>query len=426
MLRRITTVAAAAALSAAIAGCGTTSSGGAGTPSAGKSQTLNIVSVGYTPYFGDAVPAVKARLAEANANNEVPGYKFNYMGMINDQFTPDGAVAAYRQAKEQDNVFAVVGGASNSYPTAYVNQQQLPVVGYGQADSFCTHGSTQTWYFISTVGCVVPATAVYSINLGQPAKALEGGSVAGKTVACIGEDYPNAVNHMKQLCSSFKGAGFKVALTDASIPAPPAVVSDFSPWVQKLMTANSGNPVDVVVLGTSPGSSAGIAKGLNRSGFTGKIIGGAGFSPATTAAEKGVTEWSNIASPMSAANNPQMKKIVAALVAAGVKQSAISGTSVQAWLQADMFVKIAAATAAHGKLTSQAFAETAKSFTYEVPGVVGPTVYPAAFIAPTPCSEMDTSNGTVWTVTRPYTCDSLFSLSQGFVGYSSANPNQKY
>ena len=409
-----------------LTGCSSSSSSssggapaGAGAPTgSGKTHVLTVASVAFSQLFGDYMPAIKARFAQANSGHEIPGYSLNYQGLIDDQYSVAGAVAAFREANEQDHVFAVVGNQSPLPPTAYVNQNHLPVIGGGASQSYCPGNASQSSYFFSPYGCQgVGGSSDYYLNLGQPAAAAVGGG-AGKTAACVGEDFPNGAQYTASLCGSLHAAGFTVDLKDNSIPAPPAAVSDFSPYVQKIMTANSGKPVDVVGLTTS-GTTGGLASALRRAGFKGLIIGGLGYSQAQTAAQTGVTQYINTASPMSASSNPQMKTIVDALVAAGVPANKISAATLQGWFAADMFVKIAQKTAASGPLTQERFAQTARTFTYQIPEVVGPTTYPTAFQAPTPCSELDQSNGTEWKVLRPYTCDEVFDVKTGsFVKYA--------
>lgn len=436
MRKRTTALAVVIAAALITAGCGSSSKGktsanpstgpsstGGATPT-GKPKVLKIASIAYSTYFGDLAVGVKTRLADANANNDVPGYKFDYLGLINDQYTTPGTVAAYRQAKEQDGVFAVVGAGSPAPPTDYINSNQLPTVdGAGESDAFCTHGATTQWYAFAVVGCAGSGNTSYYLNLGQPSAAYLG-SASGKSVACVGEDFPNGEANMKKLCGSMEAAGFKVALTTAAIPAPPTVVSDYSPYVQKIMTANGGKPVDAVAEGTDPGVGIGLAQALQRAGYKGLIIGGLGYSPALTQGFKGVTQWSNFAAPIPGTTNAQLQKIIADLVKGGTPASKISTFDIEGWAAADMFVQIAKKAGAN--LTAQSFAKTASSFTYQVAGVAGPTTYPIAFAAGTPCSELDQSTGTSWKVVRPYTCDQVYQLSPSkFVDYSSIDPNKK-
>lgn len=433
--KMVSSVAMVLALATGIAACGDDDDDGGsastasesstgGTGSTGETKELKIATVAYSQFFGSLTDGVEIRLELANDSGEVPGYTFDYIGLIDDQFTPEGTVAAFRKAKEQDGVFAVIGNQSPAPPTEYVNEQKLPVISWGTTDNYCTHGSTQTWYWFSITGCGAPVNATYGFNLGEPAGELMG-NTAGKTAACIGEDYPNNVENMKKLCASFEAAGIEVVLTDASIPAPPAVTSSWSPFVQKLMTANDGKPVDVIGLGTGPQGAAGLVPALVQAGYKGMMIYGVGPAPEQTQVLKGVTAWSNFATPYSTTDNPEMAKIVDSFKAAGIAADAISGTALSGWLAADMFVKIAKEAGAD--LTAESFAEAAKTFTYELEGVAGPTVYPKAFAGPTPCSELTQSDGTTWKVVRPYTCDHVFNVKDGTLDdYDDIDPDLQY
>lgn len=419
---------AAAAVMIALAGCSSSDDSGndeGDGSGSGPTTTLKIASVTTEQYFGADIPlGVKTRLDLANANNEVPGYKFEYLGVIDDKGTPDGTVAAYREAKEKDGAFAVVGAISNQNPTDYVNQAQLPVVASAIGDSYCTHGADTTWYWFSVTGCGLGVGNPYGTNLGQGIGDIIG-SLDGKTAGCVGEDFPGMDENIKKLCASFTAAGADVVETDPTIPAPPAVVSDYSPWVQKMMTANDGDPVDVVGLGTSPGGSAGMASGLLNAGYKGVIVAGAGYSSQQTQMMNGVTLHVDSATPLSAGTTPAMQEIMDSFKAAGATDDQVDSPAIGGWLAADMFLKVLEKTGPGA--SAEDFAKAASDFTYELEGVAGPTTYPIAFAAPTPCSEYIQSDGTAWTVVRPYTCDQVFVTGDtSFVDYDSVDPDQKY
>ena len=97
---------------------------------------------------------------------------------------------------------------------------------------------------------------------------------------------------------------------------------------------------------------------------------------------------------------PAMAKIVALLHAAGVTN--IGQPELAAYYSADMFVQILKKVGPD--LTPQAFQQTAKNFTYQIPGIVGPTYYPQSFQQGSPCGELVTSNGVKWTIAAPYAC----------------------
>jgi len=58
-------------------------------------------------------------------------------------------------------------------------------------------------------------------------------------------------------------------------------------------------------------------------------------------------------------------------------------------------------------LSAASFLKAANRFTYEVPGVVGPTKFPKARTQPTPCGSLVQSDGTAYSVKVPYTCSKV-------------------
>jgi len=55
-------------------------------------------------------------------------------------------------------------------------------------------------------------------------------------------------------------------------------------------------------------------------------------------------------------------------------------------------------------LTPEAFAKVLTKFTYEIPGVIGPTKWPQSRTLGAPCGTLVTSNGTAYEITAPYKC----------------------
>ena len=402
----------------------------AGTASgAARSQTapqvLKIATIGTTSLYGDMAKGVQARLDDANKNKELPGGRtIEYLGMIDDKSTADGTVAAVRQAKEQDGAFAIVGSINSYLTSEYVNQQKLPWVGWGITDSFCPHGSKTPWYLFSITGCINAVNAAYS-GAWPELLAKQLGGAKGKTVACFGDDSPAGKQGVKTGCSSFKVAGFTPVLEEASVPAPPAVVSDWSPYVQKAMTANSGKPADVVGMMFGPGPVLGFQPALTRAGYPGVPTNAVLYSNRVTSLMKGGVVSVAFATAEAASSNPEMQKILASLNRVGISTDQVGLTALVGWYSADMFVKIL--QKAGKNLTPEAFQKAASKFTYEIKNTIGPTTYPNAFAAPTPCGELVASDGTTWTITQPFQCYSLVETKTGkTVPYEKVNGSKKF
>jgi hypothetical protein len=390
-------------------------------------KVLKIASVSFAQNYGDLVKGAQARFDEANKNKELPGGRtVDYIGLIDDKSTADGTVAAVRQAKEQQGAWAIVGSGSQYITPDYVNQQKLPWVGWGINDAFCTHGANTPWYLIAITGCLNPANPPYGNSAWPAAVAKQIDGAKGNTVGCIAEDNDTGKRGVATVCNGAKAVGFKVLFADASIPAQPFVVSDWAPYVQKILTANDGKPVDVMlVLPTLP-NVIGLTTALRQAGYAGLNSNG-GYAPALVAPLNSAVAYTQWATPESAAqvNNTEMTKILASLNKGGTTLDKVTQVALIGWYSADMFIKI---TKKVGKnLTPEAWAKVAKSFTYELPDTIGPTTYPQAFAAPTPCSQLATSNGTAWNVSQPYGCyDSIDNATGKLIPYDKVKATTKY
>ncbi len=190
------------------------------------------------------------------------------------------------------------------------------------------------------------------------------------------------------------------------MPAPPATVSDFSPYVQALMTANTGKPPDMIYIASGPATAFPLSRALFEAGYKG-VVQHSTYAPQVVAAAKGQYVVNTFATTES--NTPEMAKIVSTLHAGGV--TLIGQPEMAGYFSADMFVQILKKVGPN--LTPQTFRQTAASFTYAIPNVVGPTYYPAGFQAGAPCGEIVTSNGIKWSIAVPYACSTVVLKKQG-------------
>jgi ABC-type branched-subunit amino acid transport system substrate-binding protein len=388
------------------------SSSSAATPSGGgRGITNSEITVGgivTTALFGtDMDKVAEAVFNQANKSGEIPGgRKIHYVPSVQDQGTPDGALLGLRQLVQQDNAFAVVPELSeeiDSGSASYMAEQQIPGVGWGVTTPFCTKDPNTDWLF-GFNGCLnTPAVWPYTVtdtprSLSLMYKLQGKGGPQGKTVAVIGEASASATNGVAIIANEFKGGGFKVVYDQASVPAPPAQVTDFSPYVQALMTSNGGKPPDAIFVAvTTVGNALNLMKALHQAGYKGDVIGNY-YAPQLAAAEAGSYASATFATPES--SSPAMKQIVSLLNGAGV--TAIGQPEMVAYLSSEMFVQILKKVGPD--LTAQRFREVASHFTFSVPGVAGPTPYPTSFLVGPSCAEIAYDNGTTWSIASPYTC----------------------
>jgi hypothetical protein len=406
--------------------------GTAGVHGAAAPKVLKIASIGYLQFYPDMAKAAGARFDQANTNKELPGGRtVDYLGLIDDKSTADGTIAAVRQAVEQDGAFAIIGTANAFYTPEYINQHHVPVIGWGVNDAFCTHGSKTPWYFFGLTGCLNPTPQTPYTNTSWPysvAKQLEnqGKSAKGATAGLIGEDYDIGKQGIDTVGAGVEAAGFKIVYSKATLPPPPTVVSDYTPYVQDILTSNSGGPPDVFFIVTSVQNALGLGTALTQSGYKGIDTNAVSYAPALTTTAKGWSAYTQWATPESAdQGNTEMQTIIDSLVAAGIPKNQIGQTTLLGWLSADMFIEIA--RKAGKNLTAEKWQKVASKYSYEVAKTVGPTTFPQGFASPTPCAQLATSSGVAWQVTASYECYDVLNQKTGkLIPYQSVNGFVKF
>ena len=120
------------------------------------------------------------------------GRKINYITTLDDQGTPNGDLAAIQQLVQQHDVFGIAPALSPFIESGgvYINQRQVPTVGWGVSPSFCPPAGVTNTYIFGFNGCLVQFPPTYEVNIVGPATArafqLQGKSIQGLTSAVIG------------------------------------------------------------------------------------------------------------------------------------------------------------------------------------------------------------------------------------------------
>jgi ABC-type branched-subunit amino acid transport system substrate-binding protein len=279
----------------------------------------------------------------------------------------------------------------------------VPFFGWGIDAGFCKNP-----YAFGFTGCIVPPAngsipttgttwgalaAQYFKSHGSP-----GGS-KGKTAGVIAEDLDTGKTGAVVIGAQAKAAGFKVVYQKNPIPANPPP-GDYSPYVTALMTSNAGKPPDVIFVTTAFSNVLGLSKGLLTAGFQGLLTNAVTYDPRLVSGAKGQTVFTQFDLPEDTAN-ATMQKITSDIKAVS-GTAPITQATLAAYFSADAFV---AALKKTGKnLTPEALAKAMGSMTYQVPGIVGPTKYPAAQTLGAPCGLLVQSDGTQYSIVVPYAC----------------------
>jgi hypothetical protein len=372
-------------------------------------STIKVGGLGHVAFYEEAGKTAKARFDLANENNELPGgRKIDYVGFSDDKSSADTNLSETRNLVDQEQVFGIVPVLSPAFGSAgtYLNQTKVPTIGWGISPAFCASGNK---YVFGFTGCLVPDPPTYPGNtwgeLTDQYFKNQGVSTGakGKTAAVIADNNDSGKSGVEVIAATAEAVGMKVVYKEAAVPPPPAAVTDFTPYVQDIMTSNGGKPPDVVYLVVAPTNVYGLGPALTQAGFTGVDTNAVAYAPALAGLTKGWQAFTQFATPE--ATSSEMQEIVANLKAAGINQ--VGQPGIAGYLAADMFVEILKKV---GKdLTPEKFSSVASKFKYQIPNVVGPTVYPAGFKAGSPCGQLAESNGSTYTVTADFKCYDLLT-----------------
>jgi hypothetical protein len=233
------------------------------------------------------------------------------------------------------------------------------------------------------------------------ATALKGG--AGKTAVVFSENYAGSDQNAKNMVTSIEGAGFKVVLSDGSLPPDTAgPVTDFSPYVQKVMTADNGKPPDLMVNNTNFNNAVGMTGALTAAGFKGAQVDYVAYVPGLLEAAPDLAKALNgtylvqQGTGAQAFGGKSWDQIVNDLTAIKAPTSVGLGT-VHGYASADMFVQAIKKLENDGKdITAE---NVAKMFStgWSYPGLgnaIGAANFPQAKTSANNCSSMVQVKGT--------------------------------
>ena len=403
-------IAVAAAMVGAFAASGVA---GARVRSDARGVTSSTITVGglTDSQQPEASVGAKAAFDAANASGGVNGRTFDYKGGNDDKGDVSQSLALGKKLVQQDAVFAVVPVVSPNASSAeqFFEQQHVPFFGWGINTGFYDNS-----YGFGFTGAVVPpapvttAGATWGALVNQLLKDKGETGAKGKSAAVISEDNDSGKTGAQVIGASAKSAGMKVSYQKASMPAPPATVGDYSPYVTDIMTANGGKPVDVVFVVTSFTNVLGLSKALLAAGFTGVLTNAVAYDARLVAAAKGQTVFTQFSTPEAAPANANMQTVVDTLKKYLPSGQSITQGVLAGYFSADFFIKAVKKTGKN--LTPETLQKTTAKMKYEVKDVVGPTPYPDAFKYGTPCGQLVGSDGTAYTISVKYACFTNINL----------------
>jgi branched-chain amino acid transport system substrate-binding protein len=354
------------------------------------------------PNFGTSAVGAQARFDAENAKGGTNGRKYDFSGCNNDGDDPNQDLTIGKRLVQQDGVFAIVPTMTPTLASApFFAQQKVPFIGWGISTGFC-----QNPYALAFTGCIVPPPNIKTTGttwgaMMDAAFKKQGVSTGakGKTAAVISEDNDSGKTGTPVIVAQAKYAKMKVVYGKAALPAPPAVIGDYSPYVTAIMTSNAGKPPDVVFVVTSFANVLGLSGALLQAGYKGILTNAVAYDPALTKAANGQSVFAQFSLPEDTTNQNMVNVVnnIKKVSSAPIGQGTLGG-----YFAADAF--IAAVKKAGKNLTTDSFAKVLTKFTYQIKGVIGPTKYPQSRTLGAPCGTLATSNGTAYEITVPYAC----------------------
>ena len=328
---------------------------------------------GFAGQLGDGAIGAQARFARANRDGELPGgRKIDFTEFADDKADATTALSKARRLVQQEGVFAIVPTLSpNLGQGQFFDQQHVPYFGWGLAFSYCHPG-----YGFPVSGCLLPEKPTTTAdNWARRITTYYKNNKKPKpwSVAILTEDTPAGKTAAQINLAQFQADKFNVTYAKPSMPGPPAVVGDFSPYVEAVLSSNKGKAPDLIVLSIGSTSAFGFVKALSAAGYTGDTS-LAFYDPRVTS----LLEGSIVITPFGPfeSDAPAMKQLIADVKA--FKPDATLTLGVEAgYLSADMFIK---AMQKIGKNpTPEKLQKYASTMTYQVPGVQCPTTFPKAW-----------------------------------------------
>src|SRR3954469_8637765 len=271
-----------------------TGSAGAQSSVRGVTSTeIKVEGILQASLYTDSSKAAKARFDAANKNGEIPGgRKINYLGFKDDNASPDLNLQAGRSLVDEDQAFAAVPVISPVVQAGtYLPQQKGPTIGWGVSGAFCDPSIT---YLFGFTGCLVPpgnppkyVGNTWGELVNQQLKAQGKGGAKGKTAAVIADNNDSGKSGVQVVSATAEAVGMKVVYQQAATPPPPATVTDYSPYVQALMTSNGGQPPDVIFLVVAQSNVIGLGRALAQASFKGVQTNAVGYAPQLTSLAAG-------------------------------------------------------------------------------------------------------------------------------------------
>jgi branched-chain amino acid transport system substrate-binding protein len=336
-----------------------------------ESVTALKSAAGTEPFPGQC-EGTQARLDRANREGGVNGRKIRWLGCKDDGSDRARNRQLVQAAVEEDGAFALLPVLSQGFFSEdYLNEKHVPYLGYGFQPGYC--GYNRPFAFGTTfTACSPDALADHGMSIPGEYLALAAATgkkdFSGVRAVAVSQDSAASRASSRLVSQSLRDAGADVAATLSNIPGPPApTVTDFTPYVNEIMSNNPG----LVVMALSMENQLGVTSGLKAAGFTGTVA-GFNFSDSRIFASDRVlaavdgTYQINVGVGNAVFGGPTFDQIRKDLDASGFGGVPVSNAAIHGYAAADMFLDVLKKTPE--PVTTEAFANTINRG-YQYPGL---------------------------------------------------------
>lgn len=357
----------------------------------------------------------QARFERANDEGGAAGREIEFVGMKDDTGDAPRSLQVARELVQQDDVFAVVPVTSPVFQSGgeFLVENEVPFFGWGITPAFCNNDIA-----FGFNGCLVPTAPDNEVSTaagGLVADLVsdEGGDPADTTVALIAEETPGGTFGVTVIKAALMAAGLDVVYSESPIPANQAI-SDWSPYVQAIMTADGGEPPDVMFHVTLPNNSVALGTALERAGFEGIQVDAVSYNPQRLqdAESRQALQGRYVFLPFAPfeTDSDAVDQMVEDLEAVGVEREDLTQDMAIGYWSADLFVTALEETGED--LTRETFLDTLNGdFSHEVADGVGAIAYPDGHRVAGACGSLVQVDDESFEPTIPLTCYGTTPLS---------------
>ncbi len=357
--------------------------------------TIRVAGLADAELFRGAEIGARARFESVNAAGGIDGVPIELVGVSDDSRDASVARREVERLVDEEHVEALVPVVTSRFTDdGTLARAKTPAFGWGIASGFCGN----RWAFAIT-GCLAPLLPprVPTIWGELVAEVLESRGVAHPTVAFVTEAaaIPRTLRELRALAEA---SGLRIVDARAGLGNGESATAGVEELAADVLAGTQ--PPDAIFTVASFAAVGAFQEALGAQGYAGVMTNLVQYGPALAAPATGAYVLTQFATPESAPDNPAMQRIVGEIAA--VTPDAVTPAMLAGWLAADEFVQ--AKEAAQADASPAELARVASTMRYRVRRTVGPTVYPAAFVRPTSCGQLVTSDGTAFTVAAPFRC----------------------